>query len=179
MPTCSLGTFVFVVGHDRAGKSTAARIIGEELDLPVVDLGDALRELQRHRPDLPADPSQALEILLGERPMLAIDIVERTSQPNVIITGVRDPKTLADLTELRTGRVVIAIAATLAARSDRPERQEIRESLAERDKRHRAWGLDAVLAAAEISIENDGSLGDFENIVRRDVAPSVEKRLTR
>lgn len=165
---------VFIVGYDRAGKSTAAQIISNQCGIPVLELGDRLRLMQERRPELSRDTSVALEELRKEDPDIALTLLGERQPPSMIIPNIRDIRDFQVLTDRTEQYVTIAVRSSFTSRSTRRSRVTSQEELLSRDRRHAGWGLEAILDLAEVGIDNDTTLDHFVHEVENRIVPYVK-----
>lgn len=171
---------VAVVGLPGSGKSEAAAV-AESLDIPVITMGDVIREECRDRG---LDPSrdhgkvaQALREELGRGAVAerSLPIVEAALESNdtVLIDGIRSDAEL-DRFEAAYGEALELLRID-APDAERAKRLEVRgrdasaadggETLAERDERELGFGMDAAMERADVVITNDDSLAAFRRAV--------------
>lgn len=172
---------VAVVGLPGSGKSEAAAV-ARELDIPVVTMGDVIRQECRDRGLDPATHHGSVAKALREENGIdavaerTIPVVKEELAENdiVLIDGVRSDAELDRFREAFADDLeLIRIEAPDA---ERAERLELRgrdageadggEALAERDRRELAFGMDAAMEQADTVIDNDESLETFRTRVR-------------
>lgn len=170
-----------IVGLPGSGKSEAAAV-ADELDIPVVTMGDVIREACRKRGLDPAtDHGQVAKSLREENGPAAIadaslEHVERALQEasTVVIDGIRSDDEV-DRFEAAFGDsfTLVSIEAPYEIRAQRLDvrnrdagSDEGGESLAERDERERGFGMDDAMAMADIRIQNTNSLERFRGRIR-------------
>ena len=172
---------VAVVGLPGSGKSEAAAV-ARQLDIPVVTMGDVIRQECRDRGLDPATHHGSVAKALREENGVGavaertIPVVENELTDNdiVLIDGVRSDAELDRFREtFGEDMELIRIDAPDAARA---ERLELRgrdadetdggEALEERDRRELAFGMDAAMEQADTVIDNDNSLETFRSRVR-------------
>jgi len=169
------------VGLPGSGKSEAAAV-AEDLGIPVVTMGDVIREACRERGLDPATHhGQVAKQLREENGPAAIaeaslPIIEAAlaESDTVVVDGIRSD------VEVERFEAAFGDAFTLvsieAPFETRAERLDLRgrdasaedggEALAERDDRELAFGMGAAMERADITIENTGSLGAFHERIR-------------
>lgn len=172
---------VAVVGLPGSGKSEAAKV-ARELDIPVVTMGDVIRQACRDRGLDPATHHGAVAEALREEdgPAAVADrtvpVVEEALEEHevALIDGVRSDAELDRFREaFGEDLELIRIEAPDEARA---ERLDLRgrdagaadggESLAERDRRELGFGMAAAMEQADVVIRNDASLEAFRDRVR-------------
>jgi len=169
------------VGLPGSGKGEVAAV-AESAGVPVVTMGDAIREACRERGLDPADHhgevAQALRDEDGPAAVAEASLphVERAlaDADLVVVDGLRSPAETERFRE-RFGDAfsVLAVEASFETRADRlAERgrdaaDADRERLRAREERELGWGMDEVIADADRRVENeDRSLAAFRGAVR-------------
>jgi dephospho-CoA kinase len=165
-----------------SGKGEVAAV-AREAGVPVVTMGDVVREACRDRGLDPAEHhgavAQALRDEGGPAAVAAASLphVERALAESdlVVVDGLRSPAETERFRE-RFGDEfsVLAVEASFETRADRlAERgrdatDADRERLRDREAREVGWGMDEVIADADRRVENeDRSLDEFRAAVRR------------
>jgi dephospho-CoA kinase len=168
------------VGLAGSGKGEAAAV-ARELDIPVVTMGDVIREACHRRGLDPADHhgevAQALReeegpLAIAERslPMIEDAFDDRGV---VLVDGLRSGAE-AERFEERFGDEFVLVAIT-APFEERRERVADRgrdagaddgERLEERDERELGFGMDEAIDRADVTVENGGTLPEFRERVR-------------
>lgn len=159
-----------------AGKEEFQKVAAQEGYL-IVRMGDVVRQEARRR-GLPITDASVGGMAHEERQKHGTAVwAERTiphvRSDRVCIDGLRSP---AELTTFRKafgeGLVVFAVTASPKTRWGRVERRRREddartwEDFLQRDARERGWGLEDVIAAADVTIVNEGSLDQFYEDVR-------------
>jgi len=175
-------TVTGIVGLPGSGKSEAAAV-ARELGVPVVTMGDVIREACRDRGLDPATHHGEVAKALREENGPAA-IAERSLPPiedaleganTVLVDGIRsDVEVEAFEAAFGDDFRLVAVEAPFETRA---ERLDIRgrdagddeggESLAERDERERSFGMGAAIDDADVTIENTDSLEAFKDRIRR------------
>lgn len=166
------------VGLPGSGKGEAATV-ARELDIPVVTMGDVIREACRARGLDPADHHGEVAVALREEEGETA-IAERSlplirgalsDHETVLVDGIRS-ETEVERYEETFGDQFTLIAIT-APFDLRKERLDIRdrdnesvEGLRERDERERGFGMDRAIDRADITIENTESIEQFHEQIR-------------
>ena len=166
-------------GMPASGKSEAVQR-AKDKGIPVIRMGDMVWE-ETKRQGKPLDDKNVGEIAHSMREKHGMDIwAKRTVEkihslkksPLLVIDGVRNMEEIEYFKkELGMNFLVIAIDAPDEVRRKRAiSRGRIDDSqnlkdLEERDKREIRWGLQKVIANADIVIPNNGSLEGFKNQV--------------
>ena len=162
-------------GMPASGKSEAVQI-AKDKGIPVIRMGDLVWEETR-RQGKPLDDTNVGSVATRMRNEYGMDIwAKRTvekirclKQASVlVIDGVRNLEELEFFKkELGLDFIVVAIQASdeqrrkrAIARGRTDDSTDLRD-LEERDKREISWGLQKVIADADIVIQNQGSLEEF------------------
>lgn len=170
-----------IVGLPGSGKSEAAAV-AHEMDVPVVTMGDVIREACRDRGLDPAEHhGRVARALREERGPGAIaerslPLIERTLEDadTVVIDGIRSGVEAERFAAAFEGAfTLVAIEAPFETRAERVDARgrdtpvdEGGESLEDRDERERGFGMDDAIDRADIVIENAGTLEAFREQVR-------------
>jgi dephospho-CoA kinase len=166
------------VGLPGSGKGEFAAV-AEEAGVPVVTMGDVVREACRERGLDPAEHHGAVARALREEDgPLAI---ARRSVPHVraaleesgtvVVDGLRSGREASFFAdEFGDAWTLVAVEAPFETRAERIETRDrddtAAETLRERDARERGFGMDEAIAAADVTIENDGPLAAFREAAR-------------
>lgn len=162
-------------GMPASGKSEAVQI-AKDKDIPVIRMGDLVWEETR-RQGRPLDDKNVGSVATRMRNDYGMDIWAKRTVEKIrslkkasvlVIDGVRNIEELACFKkELGLDFVVVAIDASdeqrrkrAIARGRTDDSTDLRD-LEERDKREISWGLQKVIADADIVIQNQGSLEEF------------------
>ena len=167
-----------VVGLPGSGKGEFSRIAGE-LDIPVVVIGDSIREYVRSSGQALSDISMGeasahLRAEMGRDAIaqLTIPRVERCGTEVAIIDGIRGEAEVNLFRRHFPDFHLVGITCPNAVRlkrifaRGREDDITSADDLNVRDERERGWGLDAALAMADVTVTNAGSIEEFENAVR-------------
>ncbi len=174
-------TVVGVVGLPGSGKSEAAAV-ARELGIPVVTMGDVIRQACRDRGLDPATHHGEVARALREEdgPAAIADrslpLIEDAlaDHDTVLVDGIRSD------VEVETFQDAFGEAFTLVAVEapfeTRAERLDLRgrdaaadaggESLADRDERELSFGMGRAIDAADLTLQNTDSLDAFHDRVR-------------
>jgi dephospho-CoA kinase len=174
-------TVIGTVGLPGSGKSEAATV-ARELGVPVVTMGDVIRQECRDRGLDPATHHGEIAKALREENGPAavaersLPIIEDELEDNetVVVDGIRsDVEVEAFEGAFGDGFTLVSIEAPFETRAERLELRgrdanadEGGESLAERDERERGFGMDDAMKQADLVIENDSSLEAFHDRIR-------------
>jgi len=162
-------------GMPASGKSEAVQI-AKDKGIPVIRMGDLVWEETR-RQGRPLDDMNVGSVATGMRNEYGMDIWAKRTVEKIrslkntsvlVIDGVRNTEELACFKkELGLDFVVVAIQASdeqrrkRAIARGRTDDSTDRRDLEERDKREISWGLEKVIADADLVIQNQGSLEEF------------------
>ena len=167
-----------IVGMPASGKGEVSRI-ARDLGIPVVVMGDAIRERVR-KAGLPATDanlgamSGKLRSDLGMDAIARITIpaIEAETAPVVLVDGIRGDYEVATFKEHFPNFILIGIVSSFETRYRRlADRGRSDDSLTAgelraRDERELGWGLGRALAQADCRITNEGTLEEFAAEVR-------------
>jgi predicted RNA binding protein with dsRBD fold (UPF0201 family)/dephospho-CoA kinase len=187
-------TVIGIVGLPGSGKSEAATV-ARELGLPVVTLGDIVREATEERGlDPAADHGQVAQALreeegeaaIAERALPRVREARREADA-VVIDGLRSGAELECFqSAFGEAFTLLAIEAPDDLRADRlavrnrdSGAEDGGETLADRDERELGFGLRAAMDDPDVTIENDASLSAYREAVRDVLADAVEGPVTR
>jgi dephospho-CoA kinase len=166
-------------GMPASGKSEAVQLARGK-DIPVIRMGDLVWE-ETKRQNRPLDDKNVGDVASTMRKQHGMDIwAKRTVEkihslkpsPLLVIDGVRNMEEIEYFKkELGMDFLVITIDASnelrrkrAIARGRTDDSKNLKE-LEDRDKREIGWGLQKVIADADIIIPNNGSLKDFKKQV--------------
>jgi dephospho-CoA kinase len=166
-------------GMPASGKSEAVQL-AKDKGIPVVRMGDLVWE-ETKRQGKPLDDKNVGSVATNMRKKCGMDVwAKRTVEkihslkksPHLVIDGVRNMEEIEYFKkELGSDFFVVAIDAPDELRRKRSiARGRIDDSknlkdLEERDKREICWGLQKVIADADIIIQNNASLDQFQKQV--------------
>jgi dephospho-CoA kinase len=170
-----------IVGLPGSGKSEAAAV-AREMGIPVVTMGDVIREACRDRGLDPAEHhgrvAQALREESGQEAIaersLPIIERERDDSSTVLVDGIRSGVEVERFKE-RFGEEfsLIAIEAPFELRAERVDARgrdvasaDGGESLEARDERELGFGMDDAIERADERVENTDSLAAFQDHIR-------------
>ena len=168
------------VGLPGSGKGEAAAV-AREAGIPVVTMGDVIREACRDRGLDPTEHhgevAQALreeagEAAIAERSLPLIREALEESE-TVLVDGLRSPAEVARFEDaFGDDFVVVCVEAPFETRVERladrgrDASDADREALRAREERERGFGMDAVMADADVTVDNTGSLDAFRARIR-------------
>ncbi len=168
---------ICVTGMPAAGKEEFQTVAAEE-GYAIVRMGDVVRDEARRR-GLPITDASVGGMAHEERQKRGVAIWAERTIPHVraertCIDGLRSPAELETFRKaFGSGLVVFAIEAPARMRWERvrrrgrPDDAKTWEEFLRRDERERGWGLERVIAAADVRIVNEGTLGEFYDAVRK------------
>jgi dephospho-CoA kinase len=174
-------TVIGTVGLPGSGKGEFATV-AREVGVPVVTMGDVIREACRDRGLDPATHHGEVAKQLREEggdgaiadrslPLVEDALAEHEV---VLVDGLRSPAEV-DRFEAAFGDefVLVSVEAPFELRRERVETRgrdaeadEGGETLRERDERERGFGVDEVMARADRTVENTGTLAAYRRRVR-------------
>lgn len=170
---------VCVTGMPAAGKEEF-QIVAMDLGYTVVRMGDVVRDEARNR-GLPITDAAVGGMAHDERAKHGVAIWAERTLPRVrgervLIDGLRSP---AELEVFRKAfgedLIVFGVRASQATRWERVQRRQrpddakTFEEFERRDARELGWGLEDVVASADITIVNEGPLEAFYARVREEL----------
>lgn len=167
------------VGLPGSGKGEAASV-AHELDIPVVTMGDVIREACRARGLDPTDHHGEVAVALRQEEGEAA-IAERslsmireklTDHDIVLVDGIRSDTEVERFEEaFGSDFVLIAIDAPFEVRKRRIERRKRDdpnvESLKDRDERELDFGMGEAIADADMTIENTKTIEAYHKQIRK------------
>jgi len=168
-------------GMPCSGKSEAVQI-AKNMKINVFRMGDMVLEEVKNQ-NLPLDDKHVGAIANQMREKFGKDIwakktLDKISKYNkleyIVIDGIRNAEEIETFKKnLGKNFVVIAIVASDELRQKRflkrgreDDSKEIKD-LIQRDKRERNWGVDSVIASADIVISNQGSLEKLKSEITK------------
>ncbi len=174
---------VATVGLPGSGKSVFEDV-AEELDVPVVSMGDVIRREVSRRGLERTDENMgrvAVELreeegdaAVAERCVdLVRDAVEESESDVVLVDGVRGQAEVERFRdEFGDDLEVVAIEVPFDVRLERlrerarEDDMSSEEELRRRDERERGYGLGEAMEEADIRVENLGTINEFKEVVR-------------
>ncbi|MBE8540534.1 AAA family ATPase [Geoglobus acetivorans] len=169
------------VGLPLSGKTTASRI-AEEMGIPVVVMGDVVREEVLRR-GLELTDENAGRVATELREKEGMDAIAKRCIPRirekleergiVVVDGIRG------IAEVETFRkefgddfILINVEAPLEVRFERALKRKREddvktpEELKRRDERELSWSMREAIKIADITVENTGTIDEFEDKIR-------------
>ena len=166
-----------IVGLPGSGKSEAAAV-ARELDVPVVTMGDVIRQACRDRGLDPAthhgEVAKALRAENGPAAIADASLPhiegELENNEHVVVDGIRSDVEVERFRDaFGEDFLLVSVEAPFETRAERLDlrgrdagAEDGGESLQERDERERGFGMDAAIEMADVTIENVDSLGAFQ-----------------
>lgn len=167
-----------LVGLPGSGKSEAATV-ARDLEIPVVTMGDVIREECVNRGLDPAEHHGHVASTLrredGPAAIAArsLPLIEEAldDHDTVVVDGLRSDKEVEHFKEVFGDKfLLVRVDAPFEVRADRIEARSrddtASESLKERDERELGFGMDTAMNQADVVIENTNSLDAFHDRVR-------------
>lgn len=160
-----------------AGKEEFQKVAAEE-GYVIVRMGDVVREEARRR-GLPITDAAVGGMAHSERQSHGAAVWAERTIPHVTaertcIDGLRSPAELASFRNaFGQGLVVFAVVVSPNIRWKRVQRRrraddaKTWDEFLRRDERERGWGLEDVIAAADVTVVNEGTLDRFRAAVRK------------
>jgi len=167
-------------GMPCSGKSEAVQI-ADEMEIPVIRMGDMVWDEVKKR-GLTLDEKNVGAIADQMRRDKGMDIwairtineiskIKKTNQ--IIIDGIRNIEEI-DTFKKNLGKDFLIIAITASDKTRRKrflKRGRVDDSLnvqdlKDRDKRELSWGLQIVIASADIIVPNEDGMEEFKNEIR-------------
>ncbi len=171
---------IIVTGMPGSGKSEAARLLNEEYGIPIVVMGDVVRDVIRER-GLEPTPELTRETMLrlreedgpGAIAMRCLDKLRDCGSDVVVIEGCRS---LAEVEVFEREARTITIVCIHSSPTTRFTRLKLRgrsdapldyQSFRRRDLTELSVGIGGVIALADFMIVNEGTLEEFCARVRQ------------
>jgi len=175
------------VGAPAAGKTEAAAV-AKEVGIPVVTMGDVVREELRRR-NLPLSDANAGSIANELREREGVDAIakrciplikgitdmerQKSTKAVIVIDGIRGVAEVETFKkEFGTDFVLVRIEAPLDLRYERIKTRGRGDDLLnieefkEREERERRWGMGEAMEKADKVIKNEGSLEEFKEEIK-------------
>ncbi|WP_135827519.1 AAA family ATPase [Halorussus halobius] len=175
------------VGLPGSGKGEAASV-AEDLGVPVVTMGDVIRQECRERGLDPAEHHGTIAAALREEngpdaiAQRSLPIVEDALDDSdaVLVDGIRSGVEVERFeSAFGDAFTLVNVAAPFEVRAERVTERgrddtDGGESLRERDERERGFGMDEAIARADVTVDNTGSLESFHAKIRALLTEGVE-----
>jgi dephospho-CoA kinase len=166
-----------VVGLPASGKGEFSKIAAS-LGIPVVVMGDMIRNAVKHEGIVPTDANLGATAnkLRAERGMdaiaqLCVPEIQRRNASIVLVDGIRGDAEVTLFRRVFPGFTLISIDASFETRLSRIQARgrsddfSSADELRTRDKRELGWGLGNALDNADVHLSNEGSLAEFSAAV--------------
>jgi len=169
------------VGMPGSGKSVAADV-ARDMNIPVVVMGDVIREEAARRGLDPTDRNLGAvgnDLRNKEGPdaiaARCLAKIRETEAPVVVVEGIRSKSEVDLFRKSSNGFSLIEVyvpdEVRLArigsrGRSDDANESGLAKAVASRDARELGWGMGEAIRAADLRIENSGRVEEFEGKVR-------------
>ena len=168
------------VGLPASGKSEAASV-SRHLDIPVVSMGDVVREEAARRGLAPTDDNiggtgsnlrkeEGMDVIAKR----CVPKIRSISAPVIVIDGTRNIDEVEYFKrQFGTDFLLIAIHAPLELRFERVKKRARSDDmmnisdLKNRDEREKGWGLERTISNADVTINNTGSIEKFQNEIEK------------
>ena len=170
---------VAFTGMPASGKSVAVEI-AKEKNISVIRMGDAVLE-ETKKQGLTLNDKNVGHVANSMREKYGKDIwAQRTMQKIksigetdcIVIDGIRNKEEI-DFFKKKLGSDFVIITSSenirkkrIFSRGRKDDSNTIRD-IEERDKRELGWGLGEVIASADIVIENEGSIDEFIDKIKK------------
>jgi len=169
------------VGMPGSGKSAAADV-ARHLKIPVVVMGDVIREEAARRNLEPTDRNLGAvgnDLREKEGPAAiaarCLEKIREMAAPMVVVEGIRSKFEVDLFRRSSNGFQLIEVfvpdeirLARIASRgrSDDANDRDLAKAVADRDARELSWGMGEAIRAADLRIENAGGVAEFRGRVR-------------
>lgn len=167
-----------IVGMPGSGKGEFS-VVAIELGIPVVIMGDVIREEVKKRGLPPNDMSMGVvarnlrdEYGMAAIAKICIPVIQSQGGRVVLVDGIRGIAEIEEYSRAFPDFILIAIETTLETRFERLNKRgrsddltDIQE-LEDRDSRESSFGLKAAMDNASIRISNSGTLAEFRIMVK-------------
>ena len=173
------------VGMPGSGKSAAAEV-AREMNIPVVVMGDVIREEAARRGLEPTDRNLGNvgnDLRDKEGPdaiaTRCLAKIRATGAPVVVVEGIRSRSEVDlfregfndfELVEVYVPDEIRLARIASRGRSDDANHQDLAKAVADRDARELSWGMGDAIRAADLRIENAGGVAEFQGRVREVLA---------
>lgn len=168
---------IVITGLPGSGKTIASNV-AREMGLPVITMGDVIRD-EATRSGISSSMASAMLRLRGGTRVIAYKTIERIPKQSsvVVIDGARSIREVEAVEEaLSTKVVLIYVVAPWRARFERlmrrgrPDDPRSIEDFLMRDLRELRYGLGDLIARADYILVNDSSIEEFKDRVRKVLA---------
>ncbi len=167
-----------IVGMPGSGKGEFSAV-SAELGIPVVVMGDIIREEVKKEGLPPVDASMGVvarrlrkQYGMAAIAHVCIPVIESQNTPVVLIDGIRGDAEVREFADHFQDFILIAIDSPLETRFDRlkvrgrsDDLNDISE-LSARDERESSFGLRQAMNLATMRVQNTGTLAEYQKTVR-------------
>lgn len=167
-----------IVGFPASGKGELS-LIAREMGIPVVVMGDVIRQAVRAARMDPADENlgkvaSELRQAMGMDAIaiLCIPLIKQYQIPLILVDGIRGDAEVATFRRNFPTFVLIGIRSSFATRLNRLRKRgrsddpTLESELIRRDSRECGWGLEQALNGADRTLVNEGDLEAFRSEAR-------------
>ncbi len=169
---------IAVVGMPGSGKGEFSSI-AQEMGIPVVVMGDVIREEVQNRGLPPTDESMGIvaralreQYGMAAIAQVCIPVINRQQADVVLVDGVRGDAEVTLFSKTYPEFSLVSIEAPLAVRfarlseRGRPDDLKDMNELIARDERECSFGLGRAMDLASVRIDNTGTRDEFHEKVR-------------
>lgn len=162
-----------IVGFPASGKGELSSV-AREMGIPVIVMGDVIREAARAEGMEPADENlgrvaQELRQRMGMDAIatLCIPLIEQQHAPLILVDGIRGDAEVATFRRHFPTFILIGICSSFATRLNRLQKRgrsddpTVESDLIRRDSRESGWGLERAIKGADRILINEGDLETF------------------
>jgi len=166
-------------GMPGAGKSEAVKV-AEEMGIPVIRMGDAVRrEAMKRKISLTDENLGGLADEMRKKygkeiwAKKCMEEIRKIDAEKIVIDGIRNIEEVEIFRRYIRDFVLVTIHASPSirygriAKRGRSDDTESIEKMRKREKRELAWGLGDVIAMADIVIINEGNLEEFREKIKK------------
>lgn len=168
-----------VVGLPASGKGEFSRI-AKDMNIPVAVMGDVIRKsvtdagLKLSDKNL-GEMSRCLRQGMGMDAIakLIIPVIENINSEVVLVDGIRGDSEVETFIKHFKNFNLIAVESSFETRLNRlsergrPDDQADEQGLRQRDERESGWGLLKAMSMADYVLENEGTIAEFEDKVKK------------
>ncbi len=170
---------ICIAGMPGAGKNEVARFLGER-GIPVVRMGDVVREEAEHRrqkitPENLGRISLELRKKFGEEEIArrCLGKIRKTSKNAVVIEGIRSLKEVLFFKRRFRNLYILAVHSSQKTRFSRLKKRgrgddtKLWKEFEERDLRELGYGMGSAIALADFMLINEGMLKELQEKIER------------
>ncbi len=164
------------VGRQASGKTTAANTLKEK-GIPAIRMGDTVRKITKSR-GLSLNEKNIGQVASELRSKEGMDAIAKRTIPRirncesdlVVIDGIRGKAEVdAFKDEFDENLLIVAVLSSRRKRFDRIKRRDRSDDVKSwedflgKESREDSWGMDEAIKEADLILENDSSLKEFQN----------------